>query len=299
MVDSPDKRSKSPGADPAPDLAPERIHLGGQGGDAALFAITKTPSAYRSLTDPEIEVLKMGVAGSLTPDKSETLAKLLKTNAAATELVLAEQLLASANRSITIPDHVSKRILAGARSKSALARKSGSFLSWRYVGLPAGVAAMLFIGLAVHNFTQPRTPNFMIASLDDRTILETPGGVVTRGLAPNGITAEPAAAPIYVLIDVRKGLLVGLFGKDRQSNYADDDQFLSRLSNAFHENGKVGFVFDQTIEAALDGNLDDNLRLRVYDLSSSENKSIASHLSMDGQLKQALENAKYYITPAP
>ena len=107
-------RSTSGGSD-APDF------LGDQPNDVALFALARGPRAYFPLTDAEISNLRAAVEGTLPVSLSRSVRELLTRNAAATELVMSEQLWANANPKGALPAGLSNKILRRSRPAAKVA----------------------------------------------------------------------------------------------------------------------------------------------------------------------------------
>ena len=272
-------------------------HLGSQEGDAALFAISKQPKTYKPLTDAEIEILRAGVLGLLPPTKSEELADLLKNNAAATEWVLAEQLLSSANKRASIPDRLSATILEANKPKKASSFRWGGLFSWRHLAIPAGAAAMLVIGIALYKSNNVINPRYTLASLDDRAILDLPGGTLTRGSSAENRTSPEKEVLKFVEIDVRKGLLVPFFKPSESAKQTSDgDGFLDRLSKFLNEPSSATFAFDQALKEELGEDLEENIRLRVYDLFNPENGKLVNGLKIVSIKNSKVQKPRYYVS---
>jgi hypothetical protein len=266
---------------------------GGQPNEVALFALGHQPTAYRPLSDAEVSNLKAAVAGTLPASLSSAVRELLKHNSAATEFVMSEQLLTVANRSVEIPAHVTKTILAAAKPVAGAApRRNWSMLSWPYAPVGAAAAALL-IAISFYGLNRGDRPNFTVAALDDYEILADSGVVVTRGGPQTDAHAPSKPALKYVEVDLPRALLMDFFAQDQSGKSAEESKVISRLSDALNEKGKAKFVFDAATGPLLTSEKDELLTVRVYDLSNPANKQLAStlHLPDDGK--------GYFVSPAP
>ncbi len=173
--------------------------LGGQPNEVAMFALAHTPILYRPLTDTEVSNLRAAVQGALPPELSGSIRELLKNNAAATELVMAEQLLTAAARGGEIPWRLSRTILGPQKlAPNTAPKRTWSVQSWLYAGMGAAAAAAVAIAVSFYGFNHPGgtagstvavldNPSFTVAVLDNREILSVPtdgGGGSQQPTAP-------------------------------------------------------------------------------------------------------------------
>jgi hypothetical protein len=266
--------------------------LGDLPNEVTLFALGHRPTAYRPLSDAEVSNLKAAVAGTLPARLSGSVRELLKHNSAATEFVLSEQLLTVANRSVDIPAHLTKKILAAAKPVAPAApRRNWSILSWPYAPLGAAAAAFA-IAISFYGLNRGDRPNFEVAALDNYEILAE-SGVVTRGGPQTDLHTPSKPALIYIEVDLPKTLLTDFFANDQSGKTAKENKVISRLSDALNEKEKVKFVFDAETKPLLTREKDELLTVRVYDLSNPANKQLASALHLPDNRKG------YFVSPAP
>jgi hypothetical protein len=266
--------------------------LGGQPNEVALFALGHRPTAYRPLTDAEVGYLRAAVAGKLPPSLSGSVREMLKHNSAATEFVLSEQLLSTANRSVDIPSRLSNRILRSAKAvNSSTPSRNWSILSWPYARLGAAAAALAIV-VTLYGLHRTDKPDFTIAALDDYEILAD-SGVVTRGGPQADTQARKKPALKYVEMDIARALLADFFAEDQNGKREEETKVISRLSDALNEKRKVQFIFDAAIKPMLIGKNDETLAVRVYNLSDPANSRLASTLHMSD------DNRGYFVSPAP
>ena len=280
-------RSTSDGSD-APDF------LGNQPNDVALFALAHRPRAYFPLTDVEISNLRAAVEGTLPVILSRSVRELLTRNAAATEFVMSEQLLASANRKGALPAGLSNKILRRSRPAAKVAStRAWQIFSWPYAGAASAAAAALALAISFYGMNnRSERPNFSVATLENYEILAD-AGTVTRGghSANESNKARPALK--YVETDVRRTRLAGFFDKDQRGKGREENGFLAQLGMAVRQKGKPQFIFDAAIAPILNNEKDETVSVRVYDLSDPANRPLVASLHLtDG-------NGRYFVSLSP
>jgi hypothetical protein len=205
---------------------------------------------------------------------------------------MSEQLLTVANRSVDIPQHLRKKILAAAKPVAPAApRRNWSILSGPYARV-AGAAAALAIVVTLYGLHRTDNPNFTIAALDDYETLAD-SGVVTRGGPRADAQAPKKLALKYVEVDVARTLLADFFAQDQNAKRHEENRVISGLSDALNEKQKVQFIFDAAIKPILISKKDETLTVRVYNLSDPANSRLASMLHMSADSKG------YFVSPAP
>ncbi len=264
---------------PAADEAEAAEYLGGALDEVAVFALAHTPRRYAPLTDTEIRNLKASVAGTLPGLLSEQVRELLRRNAAAVELVMSEQLLANANRKQAVPAALSNRIFSRTRPAARVAAsRTRSIVRWRYVwGLPA--AAALAVAFSFYGMNRPASPNFEIAALDDEEILAQPGGK-TRGIVVDSGSTKAPGALDYVEMALPRASLADFFDKDQRGKGESESRTLSRLSSAAHPEGNPQFLIDMSIEKNLNGDKNEMIAVRIYDLADPANRPLLASLRL-------------------
>jgi hypothetical protein len=279
--------STSGGSD-APDF------LGDQPNDVALFALAHRPQAYFPLTDAEISNLRAAVEGTLPISLSGSVRELLTGNAAATEFVMSEQLLANANQKRALPARLSSTILRRSRPAAKVAStRDWQIFSWRYAGGASAVAAAAFgVVISFYGMNRSESPNFTVAALEDYEILADAGTVTRGGLSAN---ENNRARPVlkYVEIDVGRTRLADLFDKDQRSKAREENNFLAQLATAVRQKGKPQFIFDAAIAPILTAEKDETVSLRVYDLSDPANRPLVASLHL------ADASDRYFVSLAP
>ena len=267
--------------------------LGGQPNEVALFALARRPHTYIPLTDVEISVLKAAVAGSLPIGLSDSVRKLLTDNAAATEFVMSEQLLANANRKPPPPARLSNLVSRRAQSVNEIAAsRRWQIPSWRLAGI-ATAAAGLVLAVSLYGLNRSESPNFTVAALDNYEILADSGMVMRGGQAANEAgRARPALK--FIETEVERSKLMTIFDKDQHGKSRVETSILAQLSTAVHRSGdRPHFVFDTAIGPVLVSEKDEAIALRIYDLSDPANRALAASLHLSDV------HGQYFVSLAP
>ena len=275
---------------PSSNEADAADFLGGQPNEVALFALARRPRTYIPLTDAEISVLKAAVAGNLPSGLSDSVRTLLTDNAAATEFVMSEQLLASANRKPPPPARLSNRVLHRAQSVKEIApSRRWHIPSWRLAGM-ATAAAGLVLAISLYGLNRSESPNFTVAALDNYEILAD-SGMVTRG----GKTASKAGPALnFIETEVEQSMLMAFFDKDQHGRTGVETDVLSQLSTAILRRAdRPHFVIDAAIAPDLVIEKDKQIAVRIYDLSDPANRALATSLHL------ADVHDQYFVSLAP
>jgi hypothetical protein len=267
--------------------------LGGQPDEVALFALARRPRTYIPLTDAEISLLKAAVAGTLAIGLSDSVRKLLTDNAAATEFVMSEQLLANANRKPPLPARLSDRVLRSTQSAKGMApSRRWQIPSWRFAGM-ATAAAGLVLTVSIYGLNRSESPNFTVATLDNYEILADSGTVTRGGKAANEAgKAQPALN--FIETEVERLKLMAIFDKDQRGKSGVETIILSQLSTAIRRSAdRPHFVFDAAIGPDLVTEKDEAIALRIYDLSDPANRALATSLHLSDV------HGQYFVSLAP
>jgi hypothetical protein len=253
--------------------------------DPVMLAVLSSRGRDATVLSPDQErLLDDWVEGRLPPDAAEGAASLVKQNSFAAERVLERRLLAASERSPSVPQDLTARVLKSSAPPRAAA--SGGWWRlprrWQWTGLAGAVvlaSIVAIVGVPLWQQTMQGGAPIQIAmvTINDRSPLFESSDIRMRGTGPQQGAATDQR---FRDVEMPTGVLRNLIATAGQPAGAASREIEAHLPAAAGSgNGPVRVILDSALKErveASDGR--DRMPVRIYDLNDPRAADIRSML---------------------